>query len=80
MGRPLPHHRSCHPPQAQRAGAAHADGTAEPSEVLETVEAHGSLVLGGSGELMVEFADQKAVDALTSALSDKFGDQVLLAP
>ena len=54
--------------------------TAEPCEVLETVEAHGSLVLGGSGELMVEFADQKAVDALTSSLSDKFGDQVLLAP
>ncbi|MDH3829451.1 MAG: hypothetical protein OET21_18640 [Desulfobacterales bacterium] len=54
--------------------------TVEPSEVLETVEAHGSLVLGGSGELMVEFADQKAVDGLTSSLSDKFGDQVLLAP
>ncbi|MDH3800014.1 MAG: hypothetical protein OES70_15305 [Desulfobacterales bacterium] len=54
--------------------------TVEPSEVLETVEAHGSLVLGGSGELMVAFADQKAVDALTSSLSDKFGDQVLLAP
>ena len=54
--------------------------TVEPSEVLETVEAHGKLVLGGSGELMVEFADQKAVDALTSSLSDKFGDQVLLAP
>ncbi|MGW8303987.1 MAG: hypothetical protein ACWGNO_18050 [Desulfobacterales bacterium] len=54
--------------------------TVEPGEVLKTVEAHGSLVLGGSGELMVEFADQKAVDALTSSLSDKFGDQVLLAP
>ena len=54
--------------------------TVEPSEVLETVEAHGNLVLGGSGVLMVEFADQKAVDGLTSALSDKFGDQVLLAP
>jgi hypothetical protein len=54
--------------------------TVEPSEVLETVEAHGKLVLGGSGELMVEFADQKAVDGLTSSLSDKFGDQVLLAP
>jgi len=54
--------------------------TVEPSEVLETVEAHGNLVLGGGGELMVEFADQKAVDGLTSSLSDKFGDQVLLAP
>ena len=58
----------------------HGWWTVEPGEVLETVEAHGSLVLGGSGELMVEFADQKAVDALTSSLSDKFGDQVLLAP
>jgi len=54
--------------------------TVEPSEVLETVEAHGNLVLGGGGELMVEFADQKAVDGLTFSLSDKFGDQVLLAP
>jgi len=54
--------------------------TVEPSEVLAAVEAHGALVLGANGELMVEFADQKAVEALTSALSEKFEDQVLLAP
>jgi hypothetical protein len=29
---------------------------------------------------MVEFADQKAADALAFSLSEKFGDQVLLAP
>lgn len=54
--------------------------TVEPSEVLETVEALGKLVLGDNGELMVEFTDQKAVHALTAALSEKFGDRVLLAP
>jgi hypothetical protein len=54
--------------------------TAEPSEVLAAVEPHGTLVLGEGGELMVEFTDQKAVDALASALSEKFENQVLLAP
>jgi hypothetical protein len=54
--------------------------TVEPSEVLAAVEAHGTLVLGGGGELMVEFADQKAVDALASELSEKFDGRVLLAP
>jgi hypothetical protein len=54
--------------------------TVDPTEVLETVEAHGKLVLGDSGELMVEFADQKAVDALSSSLAKRFADQVLLAP
>jgi hypothetical protein len=54
--------------------------TVEPAEVLETVEAHGKLVLGERGELMVEFADQKAVDALSASLIEKFADQVLLAP
>jgi hypothetical protein len=29
---------------------------------------------------MIEFVDQKAVDALAAALSARFGDQVLLAP
>jgi hypothetical protein len=29
---------------------------------------------------MVEFTDQKAVDALASALCEKFENQVLLAP
>jgi hypothetical protein len=54
--------------------------TIEPSEVLETVEAHAKLALGDNGELMVEFADQKAADNLSSSLSERFGDQVLLAP
>ena len=54
--------------------------TVEPSEVLAAVEAHGTIVLGDGGELMVEFADQKAVDALASVLSEKFDGRVLLAP
>lgn len=54
--------------------------TVEPTEVLETVEAHGKLVLGENGELMVEFSDQKAVDALAASLAARFADQVLLAP
>ena len=54
--------------------------TVEPSEVLETVEAHGTLALGDNGELIVEFADQNAADTLSSSLSERFGDQVLLAP
>lgn len=54
--------------------------TVEPTEVLETVEAHGKLVVGDNGELMVEFSDQKAADALASSLAERFADQVLLAP
>lgn len=54
--------------------------TVEPTDVLETVEAHGKLVLGDNGELMVEFSDQKAADTLASALAERFSDQVLLAP
>jgi hypothetical protein len=54
--------------------------TVEPSDVLDIVEAHGKLVVGEKGELMVEFNDQKTLDALSSSLSERFGDQVLLAP
>jgi hypothetical protein len=54
--------------------------TVEPSDVLATVEAHGKLVLGEKGELMVAFTNQPAVDNLSAALTEKFGDQVLLAP
>jgi hypothetical protein len=54
--------------------------TVEPSDVLDIVEAHGKLVVGEKGELMVEFTDQKALDALSASLSERFGDQVLLAP
>ena len=54
--------------------------TTEPSEVAEVVEAHGRLVVGEGGELMVELVDQKDADALSSALAERFGDQVMLAP
>ena len=54
--------------------------TVEPADILDTVEEHGKLVVGEKGELMMEFTDQKAVEALASSLSERFGDQVLLAP
>ena len=54
--------------------------TVDPSEILDIVEKQGKLVVGEKGELMVEFTDQKALDALSTSLSDRFGDQVLLAP
>lgn len=54
--------------------------TVEPREVLEVVEPHGHLVVGEAGELMVEFRDQKTAQALSMALSERFGDQILLAP
>ena len=54
--------------------------TAEPKEVAEVVKKHGRLIVGEKGELLVEFIDQKAVEALSTALSDRFGDQVLLSP
>ena len=54
--------------------------TVEPDEVLKIVEEHGKLVLGDQGELMIEFVDQKAIDGLSASLSERFGDQVLLAP
>ena len=54
--------------------------TVEPSDVLDIVEQHGKLVVGEKGELMVEFTDQKSLDTLSTSLSERFGDQVLLAP
>ncbi len=54
--------------------------TVEPSEIAPVVEAHGKLEVGEKGELLVEFPNQDAVDALTKALAERFGDQVLLAP
>lgn len=54
--------------------------TVEPKEVAEVVEPHGRLVVGDGGELMVEFEEQKDVEALSEALSHHFGDQVLLSP
>jgi hypothetical protein len=44
------------------------------------VEAHGKLEVGEKGELLVEFPSQDAVEALSKALAERFGDQVLLAP
>ncbi len=54
--------------------------TADPNEVAEVVEKHGRLVVGEGGELMVELSDSRAADALSADLTDRFGDQVLLAP
>jgi len=54
--------------------------TVEPSDVEVIVEAHGQLVVGEGGELMVELPGQEAVEALSSALSERFGNQVLLSP
>ena len=54
--------------------------TVEPSDILDIVEEHGKLVVGEKGELMVEVTNQKALDALSTSLSERFGDQVLLAP
>jgi hypothetical protein len=54
--------------------------TVEPSDVLDIVEEHGKLVVGEKGELMVEVTNQKVLDALSTSLSERFGDQVLLAP
>ena len=54
--------------------------TADPDDVVEMVERHGRLVVGEAGELMVEFPDEKAAKELSEALTECFGDQVLLAP
>jgi len=54
--------------------------TVEPSDVAVIVEEHGRLEVGEEGELMVELSDKKAVESLSSALSERFGDQVLLSP
>ena len=54
--------------------------TVEPSEVAEVVEIHGQLVVGEKGELMVAFETPRAVENLSAALSEHFGNQVFLAP
>jgi hypothetical protein len=54
--------------------------TVEPTEVLEVVEAHGELIVGENGELMIEFDSQEDVEALSLALEKKFGEQVILSP
>jgi hypothetical protein len=54
--------------------------TVEPNDVADVVKRHGRLVCRRSGELMVECADRDAVQALSQALLERFGDQVQLAP
>ena len=54
--------------------------TVEPSHVAEVVEAHGRLVIGDQGELMVELENEEAVAVLSRALAESFGDQVMLCP
>lgn len=54
--------------------------TVEPSDVAAVVQKHGRLVVGEKGELMVELSDEKAVEKLSSVLSERFGNQVLLSP
>lgn len=54
--------------------------TVEPTEVAEIVESYGRLTVGDQGELLMELEDQEAVDTLSKALSERFGDQVMLAP
>ena len=54
--------------------------TVEPDDVAEVVEAHGRLVLGDQGELLVELKDRETADALAKALSERFGEQVMLSP
>ncbi len=54
--------------------------TVEPNDVAEVVKRYGRLVVGDEGELMVEFADEEASRRLAEALTERFGDQVQLAP
>ena len=54
--------------------------TVEPKDVGDIVRQYGRLVVGDQGELMVECADEAAMEALSKALLEKFGDQVQLAP
>lgn len=54
--------------------------TVEPVDVAGIIEAHGKLVVGENGELMVELADETAAENLAAALREKFDDQVLLTP
>jgi hypothetical protein len=54
--------------------------TVEPRDVAEVVKKHGRLVVGDAGELMVELKDQETAETLSSALSERFGDRVLISP
>ena len=52
----------------------------EPSDVAAVIEKYGRLVVGEKGELMVEIIEKSALQGLSAALSEHFGDQVLLSP
>ena len=54
--------------------------TVEPKDVAEVVKKHGRLVVGENGELMVEFPGPEAAQSLSTALSERFGDRVMIAP
>ena len=54
--------------------------TVEPKDVAEVVQKHGRLIVGDGGELMVELTDQECAETLSAALSERFGDQVLISP
>jgi hypothetical protein len=54
--------------------------TVDPAEITPVVEKHGTLVVGENGELMVEFVNEDAANALLKDLADHFGDQVLIVP
>jgi hypothetical protein len=53
--------------------------TVEPTLIAEVVEAHGKLVVGEKGELMVEFETDQDVETLSTALIEQFDDQVFLS-
>jgi hypothetical protein len=54
--------------------------TVEPRDIAEVVKKYGRLVVGEEGELMTEFDDQNAAEALSAELKERFGDQVQLSP
>jgi len=54
--------------------------TVDPKDIAEVVKKHGRLIVGEEGELMVEFPDPRAADALSVSLKERFEDQVLLSP
>lgn len=54
--------------------------TVEPKDVAEIVQRYGRVVVGDQGELMVECVDDATMERLATALLERFGDQVQLAP
>jgi hypothetical protein len=54
--------------------------TIEPMDAAEVIKKYGRVVVGEQGELMIELTDEKAAEALSEALAERFGDQVLMAP